>query len=212
MYMNGETWDLNWTLCRVCSGLQKQQRERKKRDGRNYVRLMRFDLRRIKFRALKQNSDGKIALCLAMGIRHLLNPPLPAAYYGNAFQSANAVLTGRDLNEWPLSRVAKMIKESKKVASDTNYIWNSINLLETLRHHKMKIETGSECLIKEPVPQKAKKSPGHILFCKTKLLKGVQISPTSPILINPDNDTFPSHIFPPTYGRTSLDAHAFRHA
>ncbi|KAK3025868.1 hypothetical protein RJ639_042297 [Escallonia herrerae] len=81
-----------------------------------------------------------------MGIRHVLNPPLPAGYYGNAFQSANAVLTGRDLNEWPVSRVAKMIKESKKVASDTNYIWNSINLLETLRHHKMKIETGSECL------------------------------------------------------------------
>ncbi|KAK3041892.1 hypothetical protein RJ639_002174 [Escallonia herrerae] len=84
-----------------------------------------------------------------MGIRHLLNPPLPAGYYGNAFQSANAVLTGRDLNEWPLSKVAKMIKESKKVASDTNYIWNSINLLETLRHHKMKIETGSECLSSE---------------------------------------------------------------
>ncbi|KAK3025938.1 hypothetical protein RJ639_040854 [Escallonia herrerae] len=71
---------------------------------------------------LGHNSDGKIALCLAMGIRHLLNPLLPAGYYGNAFQSANAVLTGRDLNEWPLSRVAKMIKESKKVASDTNYI------------------------------------------------------------------------------------------
>ncbi|KAK3003460.1 hypothetical protein RJ639_018629 [Escallonia herrerae] len=82
-----------------------------------------------------------------MGIRHLPNPPLPAGYYGDAFQFANAVLTGRDLNEWPLSRVAKMIKESKKVASDTNYIWNSINLLEMLRHHKMKIETGSECLI-----------------------------------------------------------------
>ncbi|KAK3024665.1 hypothetical protein RJ639_044281 [Escallonia herrerae] len=82
-----------------------------------------------------------------MGIRHLLNPPLPAGYYGNAFQSANAVLTGRDLNKWPLSRVAKMIKESKKVASDTNYIWYSINLLEKLRHHKMKIETGSECLV-----------------------------------------------------------------
>ncbi|KAK3030692.1 hypothetical protein RJ639_034868 [Escallonia herrerae] len=81
-----------------------------------------------------------------MGIRHLLSPPLPARYYGNAFQSTNVVLTGKDLNEWPLSRVAKMIKESKKVASDTNYIWNSINLLKTLRHHKMKIETGSECL------------------------------------------------------------------
>ncbi|KAK3024363.1 hypothetical protein RJ639_043267 [Escallonia herrerae] len=102
---------------------------------------------RSRFRALKQNSNGKTAFCLAMGIRHLLNPPLPAGYYGNAFQSANAVLTGRDLNEWPLSRVAKMIKESKKVASDTNYIWSSINILETLRHHKMKIETGGECTV-----------------------------------------------------------------
>ncbi|KAK3031170.1 hypothetical protein RJ639_035193 [Escallonia herrerae] len=103
-------------------------------------------LNTFRFKALKQNSDGKTALCLAMGIRHLLNPLLPVGYYINAFQSANAVLTGEDLNEWSLSRVAKMIEESKKVASDTNYIWNSINLLETLRHHKMKIDTGSECL------------------------------------------------------------------
>ncbi|KAK3022960.1 hypothetical protein RJ639_046778 [Escallonia herrerae] len=65
---------------------------------------------RSRFIALKHNSDGKTAFCLAMGIRHLLNPPLPAGYYGNAFMSANAVLTGRDLNEWPLSRVEETWK------------------------------------------------------------------------------------------------------
>lgn len=50
-------------------------------------------VRRSKFRALKQNSNGKVYFTLAMGIRHLLDPPLPNGYYGNAFVSSH--LTSR---------------------------------------------------------------------------------------------------------------------
>ncbi|KAJ6297568.1 hypothetical protein OIU78_023181 [Salix suchowensis] len=49
---------------------------------------------RSRFRAFKLNPDGNTLLCLAMGIRHLLNPPLPSGYYGNAFVGSNVVMTG----------------------------------------------------------------------------------------------------------------------
>ncbi|KAK9280631.1 hypothetical protein L1049_014327 [Liquidambar formosana] len=71
---------------------------------------------RSRFRALNLNSDGKAILGLAVGIRHLLKPPLPDGYYGNAFVSSHVVLVGKDLNEGPLSAVVKLIKECKKVA------------------------------------------------------------------------------------------------
>lgn len=76
-----------------------------------------------------------------MGIRHLLNPPLPSGYYGNAFVGSNLVMTGKDLNEGPLSRVAKLIKESKKHASNAHYIWSQISMLDKVRELNFKIDS-----------------------------------------------------------------------
>ncbi|KAM7527599.1 hypothetical protein LguiB_031009 [Lonicera macranthoides] len=85
---------------------------------------------RFKFRALKQNSNGKVSFTLAMGIRHLLDLPLPNGYYGNAFvSSSHLVLMGGDL-EGPLSKIVKMIKESKKIVSNKDYIRNLLDSLE----------------------------------------------------------------------------------
>ena len=39
------------------------------------------------FKALKLNSNGRTNFRLVLGIRKLLNPPLPNGYYGNAFVS-----------------------------------------------------------------------------------------------------------------------------
>lgn len=96
---------------------------------------------RSRSRALQLNPDGKTMFCMAMGIRNLLNPPLPAGYYGNAFLSSlHFALTGRDLDEWPLYKVAKLIKESKKVASSTDFVPKTLNMCETIVQKNVKIE------------------------------------------------------------------------
>ena len=88
---------------------------------------------RLRFRALKLNSDGRTNFWLVMGIRKLLNPPLPDGYYENAFVSQVLELMGGELNELPLSKVAKLIKESKKGASTADYIMTSLRMLERFR-------------------------------------------------------------------------------
>lgn len=98
---------------------------------------------RSRYRALKQNPDGKTLFCLAVGIRNLMNPPLSKGYYGNAFVSANVELFGEELNNEPLSKIAALIKQSKKIASTNEHIRNSLNLLETMRQKKMKIVDNS---------------------------------------------------------------------
>ncbi|KAJ4827659.1 hypothetical protein Tsubulata_040244 [Turnera subulata] len=98
---------------------------------------------RARFRAFELNPDGKTLFSLATGIRQRLNPPLPSGYYGNAFVGSNVIMTGRDLNERPLSSVVKLIKESKKQASCADYIWKQINMLDKVRELNIKIEVGS---------------------------------------------------------------------
>ncbi|CAL5386333.1 unnamed protein product [Camellia sinensis] len=97
---------------------------------------------RSRVRALELNPDGKTVFFLALGIRKLLNPPLPDGYYGNAFVSSIVVLNGRDLDEGPLSKVASLIRESKEIASNNEYILKELNLLETIR--ELKIETDNK--------------------------------------------------------------------
>ncbi|RDX94378.1 Spermidine coumaroyl-CoA acyltransferase, partial [Mucuna pruriens] len=50
------------------------------------------------------------------------------------------VLTVKELDERPLSEVVKLIKESKKLPSNNEYIRNSINILETVRQMNIRIE------------------------------------------------------------------------
>ena len=75
-----------------------------------------------------------------MGIRKLLNPPLPDGYYENAFMSQVLELMGGELNELPLSKVAKLIKESKKGASTADYIMTSLRMLERFRQLDIKFK------------------------------------------------------------------------
>ncbi|KAE9594219.1 hypothetical protein Lal_00001221 [Lupinus albus] len=103
---------------------------------------------RSKARALELSSDGQTLFCLAVGVRHLLDQPLPDGYYGNAFVAANVVLTVKELKERPLSYVVKLIKESKKLACNNEYIRNSINMLETMIQYNIRIEgTGASMVL-----------------------------------------------------------------
>ncbi|XVF20399.1 hypothetical protein REPUB_Repub11eG0195100 [Reevesia pubescens] len=95
---------------------------------------------RARFRALKLNSDGNTLLCMAVGIRRTFNPPLPEGYYGNAFTSANTTMTGKDLDEGSLTKAVKHIKESKKPASNNDYIRKLMSINEKLREQNMKFE------------------------------------------------------------------------
>ncbi|KAL5757045.1 hypothetical protein ACOSQ2_021791 [Xanthoceras sorbifolium] len=96
---------------------------------------------RSRFRALKLNpDDAKTVLGVAMNIRRHFNPPLPDGYYGNAFVSANVVLTGKELNEKPLSQTAKLIKESKKSSSTDEHICTTLGILERMRELNVKFE------------------------------------------------------------------------
>ncbi|KAH7542792.1 hypothetical protein FEM48_Zijuj02G0112500 [Ziziphus jujuba var. spinosa] len=93
---------------------------------------------RARFRALKLNPDGKTLFCLTTGIRKHLVPPLPDGYYGNAFVPSNFVVMGKELNEEPLPERVKLIKQSKKTATQNVYIRNVIDILETTRKQNKK--------------------------------------------------------------------------
>ncbi|KAF4375622.1 hypothetical protein CsatB_030235 [Cannabis sativa] len=86
---------------------------------------------RARLRALKLNPDGITTLFFATGLRKVINPPLPEGYYGNAFLTSAVEITGKELDEKPLSEVANLIKEKKKDVFDNNYIRKSIDVLET---------------------------------------------------------------------------------
>jgi len=103
---------------------------------------------RSKVKVLKLNNDGKTMFCLAVGVRKLLDPPLHEGYYGNAFVASNVVLKVKELNEKPLFEVVKLIKESKKLPLNNEYIKNSINMLETMRKGNIRIEgTGASLVL-----------------------------------------------------------------
>ncbi|KAK1577449.1 hypothetical protein Q3G72_021844 [Acer saccharum] len=89
---------------------------------------------------MKLSPDAKTLISLAMNIRRHLNPPLPDGYYGNAFINANAVLTGKDLNEKPLSETAKVIKECKKSSSTNEYIYTTLELVARMRELNVMLE------------------------------------------------------------------------
>lgn len=102
---------------------------------------------RSRFRALKLDPNGRTAIRLAVGIRHILNPPLPDGYYGNAFITINVVLTGKELNEGPLWKVVKRIKESKKMGSTEEYVRRSMRMMEKRREENSKADGATGALM-----------------------------------------------------------------
>ncbi|XP_021910078.1 spermidine coumaroyl-CoA acyltransferase [Carica papaya] len=98
---------------------------------------------RSRLRALNLNPDGKTIFSVVVGLRRIFNPPLPDGYYGNAFVSANVVLTVKDLNESPLSKTVQLIKESKKLSSTNEYVKKALSDLERMRELNVKIGGGT---------------------------------------------------------------------
>ena len=135
------------SIKRLKTSLMKQCGDEAPKEGFTTIEALSAYVWRSRFRALELNSDGTTLFSMAVGYRRLLNPPLPDGYYGNAFGPANATTMGKDLNEGPLSRVSKLIKESKKIACSSDNIWNSIDMLESMRRQNIKFETNDATVV-----------------------------------------------------------------
>ncbi|XP_047320937.1 spermidine coumaroyl-CoA acyltransferase-like [Impatiens glandulifera] len=90
---------------------------------------------RSRFKALEFNPDDKTVFIMMMGFRDRLDhPKLPKGYYGNSFVvSSPIVVIGRDLVEGPLSNMVKLIKETKNICSQPEFIRRSLSLSERTR-------------------------------------------------------------------------------
>ncbi|XP_013598902.1 PREDICTED: spermidine coumaroyl CoA acyltransferase-like [Brassica oleracea var. oleracea] len=95
-------------------------------------------------RALKLNPDGITVLAVAVGIRHVLDPPLPQGYYGNAYIDVYVELTVRELEESSISDIAKRVKKAKKTAYDKGYIEEELSNGERLMRDDAKFEGVSD--------------------------------------------------------------------
>ncbi|XWS71918.1 hypothetical protein CRYUN_Cryun03dG0179700 [Craigia yunnanensis] len=137
------------SIKRLKANVMKESKDEFLKESLTSLEVLAAYVWRARFRALKLNSDGNTAFCMAVGIRRTLNPPLPEGYYGNAFSSANTAITGRDLNEGSLTKAVKQIKESKRLAFNNDYIWKLMSINEKLIELNMKFEgsTGATMVI-----------------------------------------------------------------
>ncbi|RHN67810.1 putative taxadien-5-alpha-ol O-acetyltransferase [Medicago truncatula] len=107
---------------------------------------------RSRARALKLNNNGETVLTIVAGIRRKLKDfePLPNGYYGNSCVDANTVLKVSELDERPLYEIINLIRETKNIASTTDFIKNSINTLETnYKEESRMLSTGAVTVLTE---------------------------------------------------------------
>ncbi|GAB4831372.1 hypothetical protein Ancab_005385 [Ancistrocladus abbreviatus] len=84
---------------------------------------------RAKVKASGVPTGEKVKFAYSINIRKLVNPPLPAGYWGNGCVPLYAQLTARDLVEQPLWKTAELIKKSKRQATD-EYVHSFIDFQE----------------------------------------------------------------------------------
>uniref|UniRef100_A0A1J3D5U4 3'-N-debenzoyl-2'-deoxytaxol N-benzoyltransferase n=1 Tax=Noccaea caerulescens TaxID=107243 RepID=A0A1J3D5U4_NOCCA len=85
---------------------------------------------RARCRALNMSPNETLDLGLAIGIRGIMEPPLPEGYYGNAFLSGFVTLTARELSESSLSRIVGLIKDMKRAALDKRFVLGQLSDIE----------------------------------------------------------------------------------
>ncbi|CAE6008032.1 unnamed protein product [Arabidopsis arenosa] len=101
---------------------------------------------KLRSRALKLNPDGITVLGVAVGIRHVLDPPLPKGYYGNAYIDVYVELTVRELEESSIFNIASRVKKAKKTAYEKGYIEEELTNTERLMRDDVMFEGISDGL------------------------------------------------------------------
>ncbi|XP_020081186.1 spermidine sinapoyl-CoA acyltransferase-like [Ananas comosus] len=85
---------------------------------------------RARVRTTGTGSNNEIVkMVYSMNISKILNPPLPAGYWGNVCVPAYVRLTAGELAEQPLSKTAVLIRESKRDVTD-EYVRSYIDFQE----------------------------------------------------------------------------------
>nr|VDD00808.1 unnamed protein product [Brassica oleracea]VDD00810.1 unnamed protein product [Brassica oleracea] len=98
-------------------------------------------------RALNLNLDGITVLGFAVGIRHVLDPPVPRGYYGNSYMDVYIELTVRELDESSISDIVKLVKRTKKSAYDKKNVEEELRNIERLIKEDAKFEGLSDSLL-----------------------------------------------------------------
>ncbi|CAH8354247.1 unnamed protein product [Eruca vesicaria subsp. sativa] len=83
-------------------------------------------------RALNLDLDKLTVLGIVVGIRHVLDPPLPEGYYGNSIIDVFIELTTRELHESSISDIAKLVKKAKNKAYDKSYVEEVLRNMERM--------------------------------------------------------------------------------
>lgn len=98
-----------------------------------YRRCSRFDVLsacvwRCRAVALFENPNDEFRMLYVVSVRTLLEPPLPAGYYGNALVVTQAVATAEELSKNPLHRTIELVMRAKtKVTAE--HVKSVVNLL-----------------------------------------------------------------------------------
>ncbi|KAF2582073.1 hypothetical protein F2Q68_00006691 [Brassica cretica] len=137
---------------RRCRGLDAGGQSHRRRHEPRLAAVSRFPVLsayiwKSRCRALNLNLDGITVLGFAVGIRHVLDPPVPRGYYGNSYMDVYIELTVRELDESSISDIVKLVKRTKKSAYDKKNVEEELRNIERLIKEDAKFEGLSDSLL-----------------------------------------------------------------
>ncbi|KAK6927170.1 hypothetical protein RJ641_008889 [Dillenia turbinata] len=135
------------SIKRLKQNLTQEETETEVANPENYtiLEVLGAYVWRSRLRALKLNLDGHTMFTLAVSMRPHINPPLPDSYYGNAFSGIHAVTLGKDLNEEPLLKAVKPIRNSKRFGLTSNAMRASLEMREWIVEQKVIVDATGAC-------------------------------------------------------------------
>ncbi|KAL0716526.1 hypothetical protein Bca4012_065848 [Brassica carinata] len=92
-------------------------------------------------KALSLDQDGVTSLGLAVGIRNVVNPPLLDGYYGNAYIDMYVSLTVKEVEEFTISAIVKLLKQAKRKARDKVYLLEELANTESIINMNLTIKS-----------------------------------------------------------------------